>query len=85
MELLKIIKESEQYADIDMDVTKCIEQYCQENNIPEEIAEKAIELAYRNEAINAGIPISVIEGRTKLTDHFTKEYIDFKTNREELL
>ena len=27
-------------------------------------------------ALEAGIPRSVIEGRTKLTDHFSQEYID---------
>lgn len=26
-------------------------------------------------ALDAGIPLSVIEGRTKLTDHYSPEYI----------
>lgn len=27
-------------------------------------------------ALEAGIPASVIDGKTKLTDHFSREYID---------
>jgi hypothetical protein len=27
-------------------------------------------------ALDAGIPLSVIKGETKLTDHFSREYID---------
>lgn len=27
-------------------------------------------------ALDAGIPLSVIRGQTKLTDHFSREYID---------
>lgn len=33
-------------------------------------------------AIDAGIPLSVIEGKTNLTDHFSQAYIDFKRNRQ---
>lgn len=31
--------------------------------------------AERQAALDAGIPASVIDGRTKLTDHFSREYI----------
>jgi hypothetical protein len=30
----------------------------------------------RESALAAGIPASVIEGKTKLSDHFSKDYID---------
>jgi len=33
-------------------------------------------------ALDAGIPLSVIRGEAKLSDKFSKEYIDFKCNRE---
>ncbi len=37
----------------------------------------------RQSALDAGIPASVIDGKTKLTEHFTQEYINFKANRPE--
>ena len=30
----------------------------------------------RQAALDAGIPPSVVDGSTKLTDHFTRDYID---------
>lgn len=36
----------------------------------------------KQSALDAGIPLSVIEGHTKLTDHFTQEYIDFKGDKQ---
>ena len=33
-------------------------------------------------ALAAGIPMSVIRGETKLSDHFSKEYIDHMANTE---
>lgn len=32
-------------------------------------------------ALDAGIPLSVIEGKTKLNDHFSENYINYKCNR----
>jgi len=37
---------------------------------------------HKQRALSAGIPLSVIEGKTKLRDHFSKEYINYKCNRE---
>ena len=37
---------------------------------------------YIEGALAAGIPRSVIEGKTKLRDHFSKEYIDYKCNKK---
>lgn len=34
------------------------------------------------QALKAGIPRSVIEGKTKLTDHFSQDYIDMQTGRD---
>lgn len=33
-------------------------------------------------ALAAGIPLSVIEGKTKLTDHFSQEYIDAQCGKK---
>ena len=35
----------------------------------------------RQAALNAGIPQSVIDGETKLRDHFSREYIDAQCGR----
>lgn len=37
---------------------------------------------FKQEALSHGIPLSVIEGRTKLSDHFSPEYINWKSGRE---
>jgi hypothetical protein len=51
---------------------RCIEQVCKE------LREAAQREAFKQSALDAGIPLSVIEGRTKLSDHFSEDYIDFK-------
>lgn len=33
-------------------------------------------------ALDAGIPLSVIEGKTKLSDHFSESYINHMCNRK---
>ncbi len=35
----------------------------------------------RDSALAAGIPLSVIEGHTKLSDHFSAEYIAWKAGK----
>lgn len=37
---------------------------------------------FRDGALDAGIPLSVIEGRTKLKEHFSQEYIDAQCGRK---
>lgn len=34
------------------------------------------------DALAAGIPLSVIDGKTRLSDHFSKEYIDWRCNKQ---
>jgi hypothetical protein len=36
--------------------------------------------AFRQSALDAGIPASVFDGKTKLTDHFSPEYIKAQAN-----
>ena len=36
----------------------------------------------KQNALDAGIPLSVIEGKTKLKDHFSQEYIDYQCGKE---
>jgi len=37
---------------------------------------------FRKEALSHGIPASVIDGKTKLKDHFSRDYIDWKCNKK---
>jgi len=39
--------------------------------------------SFKQAALAAGIPLSVIEGKTKLRDHFSQEYIDFNKETED--
>ncbi len=39
---------------------------------------------FKSEAISHGIPRDVVEGKKKLSDYFSKEYIDFKCNRSKI-
>jgi len=79
--LLDIIDKSGNYADVDVSVNECIELYCQDNNISNKIMSLAQDLAFRQGAIAAGISISVIEGKTKLSDHFSKQFILYQCNK----
>ena len=36
---------------------------------------------FKSRAIEAGIPLSVIEGKTKLSDHFSQDYINEQCGR----
>jgi hypothetical protein len=38
--------------------------------------------AIKQSILDAGIPLSVIEGNTKLKDHFSSEYIKYMCNKE---
>jgi len=60
---------------------KCFEIACEVAELPEEITEWAAEIAMTQSALNAGIPLSVIQGKTKLKDHFSQEYIDHMRNK----
>ena len=80
----KIIAGSREYADYDVSWSECIERYCEDNNIPQEIGDQAYHIYLRREAISHGIPASVVDGKTKLTDHFSQEYINEQCGRTKL-
>lgn len=71
----QILKGAMHYADEDTDGIK---EFCQENLIPDEICEAAERQHMVQSAALAGIPMSVILGKEKLTEHFTQDYIDMK-------
>ncbi len=45
--------------------------------------EPACEACFIAGALSAGIPRSVIAGETRLSDHFSAEYINHQCNREQ--
>lgn len=47
----------------------------------DELIEKIQAKEFVDGALNTGIPLSVIKGHTKLTDHFTIDYINSKCNK----
>ena len=79
----KIIKEASSNCDEETGLHICIARYCEENGIDDEdIQDDAYQLSFKRSALEAGIPLSVIEGKTTLRDHFSQEYIDFKCNKK---
>lgn len=72
----QIIEGAGDYEDGTLGADRCIEFYCDEHGIDDETMLKAQKHFHREEALRAGIPLSVIEGKTKLRDHFSQEYID---------
>ena len=71
------------YEDGETGIHKCMDMACEALGLPEEVASWAGGIYMTESALDAGIPLSVIEGKTKLSDHFTKEQIKAETNEEE--
>lgn len=63
------------YEDGQTGVSACVEMFVEENNLSHDVDE-VLGLYFKNEARQAGIPLSVVNGDKKLSDHFSKEYID---------
>lgn len=78
----EILKGSEEYADGETTVFECIEAYCLDHGYSEVIMDAAYAKEIRSSALAAGIPASVIDGKTDLKDHFSQDYINYKCNKE---
>jgi hypothetical protein len=77
-----MIDEAGKYEDGETGMVRCMEMYCLDKGISKTLGDKALELWWTRSAQEAGIPMSVIKGKTKLTDHFSQEYIDFQANKK---
>jgi len=51
----------------------CLDSFCEQNGIDDATKELAGRTYFRQSARDAGIPLSVIEGKTKLSDHFPQD------------
>ena len=74
----KIINEAASYEDGETGEDRCIELYCEDNNIDKDVCELAKQVAFERAASQAGIPKSVIKGEKKLSELVNKEYINYQ-------
>jgi hypothetical protein len=81
-ELDEIIQAAADYEDGELGMNGCIEHYCQDNDISDEICWQAQIRAFTQGALSAGIPIPVIQGKRTLRDYFSQDYINFKCNKD---
>lgn len=81
-ELLKLADDSAEHEDGETGLLRCCEIEAERRGLTPEIALQAANLAFRRDAISAGIPASVVDGKTKLRDHFSESYIDFMCGRD---
>ena len=77
----KIIDESASYEDGTMGVDECIYAYCEDHGIAKCHAISACRQALEENALAAGIPLSVIRGEKTLRECFSQDYIDRMTNK----
>ena len=65
----------------DSPVADCVDAMCQDFGFDEEVSEWLTEMFETQSAIQAGIPLSVIQGKCLLTDHFSQDYIDHQIGK----
>jgi len=80
MDVDQILKGSLDYEDGETGVDRCIDLFCDQQGVSDQLRERAKWEAFKRGALGAGIPLSVIEGKTKLCDHFSPDYIRFQTS-----
>lgn len=74
-------KAVEEYEDGTVGTYDCVEFYIEDNGLDHLDVDEIIEEYDKLEALSCGIPLSVINGEKKLSDCFSKDYINYKTNR----
>lgn len=75
-----IIKNAQQYEDGTLGLTQCVERYCEEHDVALNLGYEAVDWYMAQEALSHGIPASVVQGKAKLRDYFSEEYINWKCN-----
>ena len=73
-----ILEGAAELEDGETGIHRCVELYCEQMGIPADIGEIAVKEFLKRAALSSGIPLSVIEGKTKLSDHFSPDYIRMK-------
>ena len=83
--LKQIIESASDYETGELGLRSCVERYCEDHGIPQEIGDSACEWFEEKSAIEAGIPASVARNQARLGRHFSREYIEFKSGRSSIL
>jgi len=60
----------------------CIKDFCVTHGLNEAIQDWATKESNTRSALDAGIPLSVIQGKTELREHFSQDYIDWKRSKK---
>ncbi len=74
--VLLVMAGSVDLEDGEMGIIKCCEYYCLQHGLSQDYAYEAAKRLYREGAIEAGIPVAVVDGKAKLRDFFSEEYIN---------
>lgn len=61
----EIIEKSAEYEDGETGMARCIQMYCKDNLISEDICQQAQKFAFEQSALDAGIPLAVIRGNER--------------------
>lgn len=77
----QVISESMDYQEDETGMFEAIRHYCELNGIDSEVAEEIIDRYDLQMALDAGIPLSVATGKKKLSECFSREYINHMCNR----
>lgn len=63
-----IVKGAGDLEDGETGMARCIEAYCQEHGIAEEVGHAVYEAWFKQEAVEHGVPAAVVEGRERLPE-----------------
>jgi hypothetical protein len=78
-----IIRNAIDYEDGETGMINCVERYCEDHNVDLVIGYEAYDYYIKKEALEVGIPISVIKGKKKLSECFSENYINWKSNKKD--
>jgi hypothetical protein len=79
----QVINESMDYQDNETGMFSAIRHYCELNGIDEQVAEEIIDRYELQLALDVGVPLSVATGKKKLSECFSREYINHMCNRSD--
>lgn len=77
MKFIELLQEFERWSDGENVVLEA-DIFCEERGLHPAYADAIVEVLMDRAALAAGIPASVVFGYSKLSDHFTQDYINYK-------
>lgn len=82
MHVHRLLKDFDNYLDGDENLLDAIENWCDYRELPYYVGDAVHAALIERDALEAGIPLSVIRRKTRLIDHFPREYIDMQINKK---